>query len=251
MTIPKVLVHGVPESSAIWEPMLERLADLGHDQVTLLSPPGFGAPLPSNFAARLYDYRDWLIDELSRFNGPVDLVGHDFGGGHVINVAMTRPDLLHSWATDVIGVMEPDYVWHPLAQIWQTPGEGERNVAEFFEAPASVRAATMVEWGFPEPVASKVATSQDVSMGRAILTLYRSAIQPVTAQMGEGLASAAVRPGLAVIASKDVAVGSVEQHRRAAARARARTETLEGLGHWWMLEDPDRGARMLADFWGR
>jgi hypothetical protein len=42
---------------------------------------------------------------------------------------MTRPDLLRSWATDAIGVFDPDYVWHDLAQTWQTPGAGEEAMA--------------------------------------------------------------------------------------------------------------------------
>ena len=29
----------------------------------------------------------------------------------------------------------------------------------------------------------------------------------------------------------------------------ARSATLEGLGHWWMLQDPERGAAALRDFW--
>jgi hypothetical protein len=24
---------------------------------------------------------------------------------------------------------------------------------------------------------------------------------------------------------------------------------LEGVGHWWMLQDPERGAKALQDFW--
>jgi pimeloyl-ACP methyl ester carboxylesterase len=35
-------------------------------------------------------YRDWLIARLEAFRHPVDLVGHDWGGGHVLNVAMAR-----------------------------------------------------------------------------------------------------------------------------------------------------------------
>jgi len=26
-------------------------------------------------------------------------------------------------------------------------------------------------------------------------------------------------------------------------------ETLEGIGHWWMLQDPARGAGVLEAFW--
>jgi pimeloyl-ACP methyl ester carboxylesterase len=44
-------------------------------------------------------------------------------------------------------------------------------------------------------------------------------------------------------------VGTDEQKRRAAARAGARVEVLDGLGHWWMTQDPAVAARVLVDFW--
>jgi hypothetical protein len=28
-----------------------------------------------------------------------------------------------------------------------------------------------------------------------------------------------------------------------------RAEILDGLGHWWMVQDPARAARALASFW--
>jgi hypothetical protein len=36
---------------------------------------------------------------------------------------------------------------------------------------------------------------------------------------------------------------------RAAARAGASTVALDGLGHWWMLQDPARAAAVLREFW--
>jgi pimeloyl-ACP methyl ester carboxylesterase len=36
---------------------------------------------------------------------------------------------------------------------------------------------------------------------------------------------------------------------KAAARADARTVALDGLGHWWMLQDPARAATVLREFW--
>jgi hypothetical protein len=42
--------------------------------------------------------------------------------------------------------------------------------------------------------------------------------------------------------TEDHFVGTEEMQRRAAARAGARIEVLEGLGHWWMVQDPRRGA---------
>jgi hypothetical protein len=32
-------------------------------------------------------------------------------------------------------------------------------------------------------------------------------------------------------------------------RLGARIETLDGLGHWWMLQDADRAAGALVAFW--
>jgi hypothetical protein len=44
-------------------------------------------------------------------------------------------------------------------------------------------------------------------------------------------------------------VGTDEQRHRAAARAGAREEVLDGLGHWWMTQDPARAADVLVGFW--
>ena len=142
---PAVFVHGNPETSAVWGPLL---GELDRSDVVCLSPPGFGTPLPDRFGASMNDYRDWLIARLEAFRDPVDLVGHDWGGAHVLNAVMQRPDLVRSWASDAVGLFDPDYVWHPLAQTWQTPGV-----------------------------------------------------------------------------------------------------TLEGVGHWWMVQDPQRGAEVLSAFW--
>ena len=37
-----VLVHGNPETDALWDPLVDAL---GRTDVVRLSPPGFGAPL--------------------------------------------------------------------------------------------------------------------------------------------------------------------------------------------------------------
>jgi pimeloyl-ACP methyl ester carboxylesterase len=241
-----VFVHGNPETAAVWGPLL---AELGRDDAVCLSPPGFGAPLPAGFGATVTEYRDWLVGEVEALGEPVHLVGHDWGGAHVVNLAVARPDLLLSWATDIIGVFDPDYVWHPLAQVWQRPGEGEELVERMISGPVEPRVGRLVERGITRPVAEQLAAGQDDDMGRAILALYRSAAQPVMAELGRDLPAAAARPGLSLLATGDDMVGTDEQRRRSAERAGARTQVLDGLGHWWMVQDPARGARVLRDFW--
>jgi pimeloyl-ACP methyl ester carboxylesterase len=244
-----VLVHGNPESDAVWGPLVAALGELGRDDVVCLSPPGFGAPLPEGFGATVTEYRDWLIAELEKFDAPVDVVGHDWGGGHLVNVAMTRPDLLRSWATDVIGLFDPEYVWHDLAQIWIQPGAGEEQVAAMLGGTVAERTERWVGFGISPDVAAALAAAQGPEMGRAILALYRSAAQPVLGQLAEGLPEAAKSPGLALSATEDHFVGAVTTRRRAAARAGAQFEVLEGLGHWWMVQDPAKGAEVLTRFW--
>jgi len=244
MTI--VLVHGNPETKALWDPLADAL---GRDDVVRLSPPGFGAPLPEHFPATPLAYRDWLEDALERINDPIDLVGHDWGGGHVVNAMMHRPELVRSWASDSVGLFDSEYVWHDLAQVWQTPDAGEELVEAMLEGTVQDRAERMASLGIPSDLATAVAAEQGPEMGRAILLLYRSAAQPVMAEAGRSLEKAAARPGLSILATEDPYIGPEEGRRRAAGRAGAHTEVLEGLGHWWMVQDPARGAEALTRFW--
>jgi pimeloyl-ACP methyl ester carboxylesterase len=55
-------------------------------------------------------------------------------------------------------------------------------------------------------------------------------------------------PGLVLLPSDDPFL-SPTGARRAAERAGAKVEELDGLGHWWMLQDPARGAAALTAFW--
>ena len=241
-----VLVHGNPETEAIWGPLVDAL---GRDDVVRLSPAGFGAPLPDDFPATHLAYRDWLEGELEGFDQPVDVVGHDWGGGHVVNVVMHRPELVRSWASDAVGLFDPDYIWHDLAQVWQTPGDGEQSVDTMIGGTVNDRAEQMAALGIPMEVATAIAAEQGPEMGRAILLLYRSAAQPAMAEAGRALENAVARPGLSLLATDDPYIGSDELRRRAADRARARTEVLDHLGHWWMVQDPARGAASLTRFW--
>lgn len=248
MTI--VLVHGNPETDAIWRLLQPELASRTADRsIVALSPPGFGAPTPDGWQATRAEYLDWLVGELQNLDGPIDLVGHDWGGGHVIAVAMTRPDLLRSWCVDVAGIFHPDYVWHDMAQLWQTPEVGEHTVQAMIDTPLADRAANYEGLGMPSDVATDVAAGVNEAMGRCILGLYRDAAQPTLANMADDLEKARARPGLVIVASEDTYVGTEDMARVSAERAGADVSVLNGVGHWWMLQDPAAGADALATFW--
>lgn len=245
---PVVLVHGNPETAEVWNPLL---AQLGRTDVVTLSPPGFGQPAPSGFDATVDGYRLWLIAMLEQFREPVDLVGHSLGGMHVAQVAMSRPDLIRSWASDALGLFAPDYQWHARARTWQQEGAGEESVRQIFGGTLEHRLAVAAGIGMTGPAAERVAVGFDDGMGQAVLSLLRSAAQPVMADAGRGLVAARQRPGLALLAMADTEAsgGTLDQHRRMAELSGARVAELPGVGHWWPLEDPRPAADALSSFW--
>ena len=240
--MPVVLVHGNPETPAVWAPLVEAW---GRDDVVCLNLPGFGCDRPDGFGATKEEYLAWLAGELEAMDEPVHLVGHDWGGGLVGRLAMVRPDLVATWASDALGLFHPRYVWHHAAQVWQTPGEGEALIAAMLDIPLAERSAGFVALGIPEPTATELAEAADAVMGECILALYRSATQPAMVEWGADAALAAVRPGLFLHATEDPYVGKGRGVLDTAASMGAEVAELEGLGHWWMLEDPARSAAVL------
>ena len=243
--MPVVLLHGVPETPALWGPLR---AVLGRSDVLAPALPGFGRPLPEGFAAAKEDYVAWLVGELEACQdaGPVDLVGHDWGGLLVVRLVSTRPDLVRSWATDAAGGGSGAWRWHPLARIWQTPGAGEAWVRDALASAPADRAGWFVDAGVPADDALRMAGWLDETMGAAILALYRSAVD-----VGEEWTPAfrdVAAPGLALIPSDDP-FGRVDRAKAGAAQSGAAVADLPGLGHWWMLQDPAHAATVLTQFW--
>ena len=247
--MPKVFVHGNPETSALWRVLFDELKGRDVGDLEALSPPGFGASVPAGFEATQVGYRDWLIRELESLGGDIDLVGHDWGAAHVYGVLAERPDLLRSWAADCAGLVHRDYVWHDAAQAWQTKDVGEQAIAAMFGLPLEQRAATWASLGIREDVAKAIALEQNDEMGCCVLTLYRSAKQPAMAELGRRLQGTTERPGLVIIASEDPYTGTPEMYASVAADLGARTVTLEGLGHWWMFDGSKVAADALVAHW--
>ncbi len=157
MATAKLFLHGVPDSPAVWRPLLDAL-DLGDAPVAAPALPGFTAPLPAYFPATKEAYADWAVGEaaaLARAHGPIDIVGHDWGALIAQRVAMLRPDLIRSWAVSN-AVIDPDYRGHRIARIWNTPLLGEIFMA--LSRPAAL-AKGLVAQGLPAAIAEEEARS--------------------------------------------------------------------------------------------
>ena len=237
-----VFVHGVPESAALWS----RVRDLLEAESVALALPGFGNPRPDGFGATKDEYVDWLVAELETFDGPVDLVGHDWGALLCYRVATTRADLLRSWAGDVANLLHPDYRWHDFAQIWQTPGAGEEFMSAQAGVPQSDLAAGYQALGIPADGVAVLVPFSDAVMTSCILDLYRSATPRIFDFWGADLAPTSA-PGL-VLHPTDDPYGDERLSGEVATMLGACMETLPGLGHWWALQDPAAAAAVLATF---
>jgi pimeloyl-ACP methyl ester carboxylesterase len=248
-TTTKVFVHGNPETSAVWSLLVAELKKRGVDNIVLLTPPGFGAPTPAGWGATMREYRDWLIAELEAIGGEIDLVGHDWGAGHVYGVLAERPDIARTWAADCAGLMHADYQWHDAAQGWQTPELGEQMVAGVVAMPDDQFADAFSGLGMTREIAADVKSHINDEMARCILALYRDAAQPALVPIGKQFASARPKNGLVIIAEEDHYAGTLETMTAVANSVGAEVTVLSGVGHWWMCQRPDLGADMLMAHW--
>ncbi len=237
--MPAIFLHGVPDTFRVWDSVIEHT---GRPDCLALALPGFDAPLPDGFTATKEAYVDWIVRELERQSEPVDLVGHDWGCLFAARVASLRPDLLRTWAAGN-GPVSAEYEWHPLAKIFQTPGEGERFMDELDPARFT---AQLREAGVPEAFAAATAARVDAPMKQAILSLYRSAVH-----VGHEW-----QPALAHITATGLVLWGREDRacpvRFAGLLARdtgARRVLELPTGHWFPLEAPQATAQALLEHW--
>jgi len=248
-TTTKVFVHGNPETSAVWSLLVAELKKRGVDNIVLLTPPGFGALTPAGWGGTMREYRDWLIAELEAIGGDIDLVGHDWGAGHVYGVLSEKPGIVRSWAADCAGLMHADYQWHDAAQGWQAPELGEQMVAGMVAMPDDQFVDAFSGLGMSREIAADVKSHINDEMARCILALYRDAAQPALVPIGKQFASARPKNGLVIIAEEDHYAGTLETMTSVANSVGAAIAVLPEVGHWWMCQRPDLGADMLMAHW--
>ncbi len=237
--MPAIFVHGVPDTHYLWDGVL---AHLSQGDTQTVSLPGFGVDAPEGFGSTKEEYVDWLIGELERVGEPVDLVGHDWGALLTERVVCLRPDLIRTWAAGG-GALDEGYEWHPVAKMWQTPGQGEQVMQAM--TPDAMAQAYIAE-GLPEDLARQFAARMDDRMKAAILPLYRSAVG-VWKEWSPDVDSVE-RPGL-VIWGKDDPFGRMDFAQRMAKRTGAKFLAFEGCSHWWPVQRPKETAEALESFW--
>lgn len=246
MTV-KLFLHGVPDSSAIWRPLLNAL-QLPADQVVTPTLPGFDDSLPSGFSATKEAYVAWLIGEMEPLylrRGPIDAVGHDWGALLVQRAAMLRPDMFRSWVLSN-AVIEPEYRGHRLARIWSTPILGEIFMS--IARPGKL-AAGLRDSGVPADIAHEEAAQWAMAdKRRAILTLYRSANGLRFDDAWINDIPKLPKNGALIWGEDDPYVG-LDVAERFIRLSDVPLFRIEKAGHWAIAERPFEVATFLKKFW--
>ena len=196
-----VLVHGVPETPALWDPPAGPCSAATTSR--RCRSPASAAPAPTASAPRRRSTSTgWSASSSRRQGGePIDLVGHDWGGGFTVRLVSTRPDLVRSWVTDAAGIGDVDFEWHDFAKIWQTPGDGRGVLGQQLAASLDERAAVFELSGVPHDGA--------IDAGRGSTRPWptassRSTDRPSTwGRSGAPTSPTSPPPGLVLIPSED------------------------------------------------
>lgn len=163
-----VLVHGVPETAALWDPVRVHLpADTLAVQL-----PGFGCPRPE--ASRRRPTPKPAGSSAGSHNSGARSTWSGTTGAPPSPIG-SRRSAPTSWAADAAYLLHPDYEWHDLARTWQTADAGEAFWAGYLASPVDQVAAAFEPWGVDHDDALTLAAMADSTMARCVLDLYRAA----------------------------------------------------------------------------
>lgn len=257
-TTPVLLLHGVPETSATWRPLM---AELAKDRL-VLAPDLKG--LGQSEAKGPYDLPT-LAGELAalvmhEFDGPVDVVGHDWGGSLGLALAGSRPDLVRR-LVDIAGpYREVDPVRGSYMLFLALPVLPE--VLGRLAAERVVRQVFATAWkadGQPEALEEYVAAYSSPERWGAMLSYYRSVVRPRVARAVSSIAGrenvrigmprVKVERALVVWGSDDVPTPlNVGESVVRDIGPDATMLTVPGAGHWPHEEAPDVVLPAIAEF---
>jgi len=239
-----LLVHGYPESSHMWEPVLAPLAAAGFHA---LAPDlaGFGdspADPPGTWQRH--------VEALEEFRsqqglGSFALVVHDWGGLIGLRWACDHAEVPWALVISDTGFFA-DGKWHGLAEAMRAPEQGEQLVDGMTEENFAGMLAGISKIG-PEAASEYFKAFADEPRRRGQLELYRSGeFSELEAYEGK-LAELGV-PTLILWGADDpfASVAGAERFRREIPGAEL--VVIEGTGHFVVDDAPDRYAEELVTF---
>jgi haloalkane dehalogenase len=244
---PLLCIHGFPESSHMWESVLEAVADSGRRTIAL-DLPGFGDSKPDRPGT-------WerQVEAVERFRSAlglerVALALHDWGGLIGLRWACDNPGTTSALVVSNSGFF-PDGKWHGMADVMRTPGEGEKFV-DAFEREAFFELMRSQSSGFDDAALAGYWRVFETEEGRhAVLDLYRSGDFPKLAPYRGKLAELGV-PMLVLWGGDDAFAPVAGAYRFQKEVPGTTVVVIDGAGHFVYADEPERCAREVADFLG-
>jgi pimeloyl-ACP methyl ester carboxylesterase len=239
---PTLYLHGVPNSSELWDDFLARSGGLAPDL------PGFGqSDKPADFDYSIAGY-DRFIERFLDHAGVerFSLVVHDWG----VPGLATAQRLRERVERVVVFVAVPlfsDYRWHRVARAWRTPIVGELAMGFTFRAGLRwlSRESNAKPGPLPDELIDSIWRHFDHGTQRAILKLYRASPPEVLGRHGEGLGDIEA-PALVLWPTADPYIPAEFGERYARALGNAELELVDDCGHWMWLDRPELVDRAVA-----
>jgi len=243
----KIFLHGVPNSPAIWSPVLNEL-ELNSNLVATPILPGFQSNYPKDFDGTKDAYAKWavgLVREAFSNHGPIDLIGHDWGALLVHRASMLVPKMVRSWALSGAAI-SPHYFGHNIAKVWNTPFAGELFMRV---TTARILEFSLINDGVPKEIARTEASHwKNRHMRASILALYRSANGLKFQQDWCRDLNLSPKTGLLIWGARDRYVPKSIAEKLAKEHTLS-LKLIQGAGHFALTENPHEFASALDLFW--
>jgi pimeloyl-ACP methyl ester carboxylesterase len=242
-----VFVHGNPGSSEDYTALVAALGD--HVRTVAPDMPGYGkADRPRDFAYTVEGYAEHLQGVMVELGVErVHLVLHDMGGLWGLCWAAAHPNQVASLVLMNIGVLR-GYRYHKYGRLWRMPLLGELSYAVTTRRLFKALLNGDNPRPLPDSLLDRMWDDSDRGNHRAVLALYRATPEPakLTESFGRVLGPLAI-PALVIWGAEDEYL-PVSYAERQKDHFDAEVHTLPGVGHWPMVEAPERVSELLTDF---
>ncbi len=233
--VPALYLHGVPTSSDLWLPFLERSGGIAPDL------PGFGRTgkgghLDYTFEGHA-DFLERLLDELGV--ATVKLVAHDWGAGGGLTFAQRHPERVTRLVLINALPLLDGFEWYRLARILRRPLLGELVMGATTRTVLArvLRQGTVTAAAWSEAALAAVWEQFDQGTQRATLRMHRSLDERGLAAAGGSLGSLTA-PALVLWGENDPWLAAGYADAYVAHLPRAEQRRAISAGHWPWLDEP-------------
>ena len=239
-----MLLHGYPESSRMWEPLMEELGSAGHRCIApdLYGLGDSGDDAPNTFEGVLEAFTAFMDEAVE---GEIALVVHDWGGFIGLAWACDHPERVSALVVSAAGFFS-DGRWHGMAEAVRGP-DGEALVGGIDRAGFEGLLGSFGDAFDADDVAAYWAPFEAGRGQRATLAFYRSMdfekLEPWQGKLAEIGA-----PALLVWGADDPFAPMAAARRLEREIPGSKLVAFDGIGHFVFDEASERSVEEVRSF---